>query len=56
MREPLGTAIGLALGTLLYDWLRGRLDGGSLYRAGVAFLLSFVLLVLLAAFRQRSRD
>jgi hypothetical protein len=53
MREPLGTAFGLAIGTLLYDTLRGKFDTGSFYRAAVAFVLSFVLLTLLAAFKKR---
>jgi hypothetical protein len=53
MRQEFGTALGLALGTLLYDMFRGRLDGSSVYRALVAFALSFVLLTLFAAFRRR---
>jgi hypothetical protein len=52
MRQEFGTALGLALGTLLYDAFRSRLDEGSVYRALVAFVLSFVLLTLLAAFRR----
>jgi hypothetical protein len=56
MRQALGTALGLALGTLLYDAIRGRLDGGSLYRALVAFALSFVLLALLATFKTARRS
>jgi hypothetical protein len=52
MRQEFGTALGLALGTLLYDTFRGKLDEGAVYRALVAFTLSFVLLTLLAAFRR----
>ena len=55
MRQEIGTALGLALGTLLYDAIRGRLDGGSMYRAVVAFALSFVLLALLAVFKRARR-
>jgi len=56
MREQFGTAVGVTIGVLLYDSLRGKLDSGSLYRAAVAFALSFVLLTLLAAFKKAPRD
>jgi drug/metabolite transporter (DMT)-like permease len=56
MRQAFGTALGLALGTLLYDAIGGRFDGGSLYRAVVAFALSFVLLALLATFQRARRS
>jgi hypothetical protein len=55
MRQEFGTALGLALGTLLYDTVRGRLDESAVYRALVAFVLSFVLLTLLAALRRGRR-
>ncbi len=56
MKEPLGTALGLTLGTLLYDLFSGKFDGGSFYRAAVAFFLSFVLLTLLAAFKKSRNE
>ncbi len=56
MKQELGTALGLALGTLVYDALRGRFDGGSLYRALVAFVLSFLLLTLLAMLKRGRRS
>jgi hypothetical protein len=56
MREQLGTAVGVTIGVLLYDSLRGKLDAGSLYRAAVAFILSFALLTLLAAFKKQKQD
>jgi hypothetical protein len=52
MKQEFGTALGLALGTLLYDAIQGSLGGGSVYRALVAFALSFVLLALLATFKR----
>jgi hypothetical protein len=54
MREQLGTAIGLTIGVLINDAIRGILDLSSFLRATIAFLLSFALLTLLAVFR-RSR-
>jgi len=56
MREQLGTAVGLAIGTLIYDLARGRLDASSLYRAAVAFGLSFLLLTLLAVVKKSKRS
>ncbi len=53
MKEQFGTALGLAIGTLVYDAIRGQLGTGSLQRAAVAFLLSFALLSVLAAFRRQ---
>lgn len=55
MSEQLGTAIGLAIGVLVYDTLRGKLDFTSLYRAGVALSLSWALLTLLAAYQKQRR-
>ena len=56
MREQFGTAVGLAIGVLVYDAFRGKLDGSSLYRAGVALLLSFALLTLLAGYQKQRRE
>lgn len=56
MKEHAGTAVGLAIGVLVYDTLRGKLDGTSFYRAGVALLLSFALLTLLAAYQKQRRE
>jgi predicted MFS family arabinose efflux permease len=56
MREQLGTAVGVTIGVLLYDSLRGKLDAGSLYRAGMAFILSFALLTLLASLKKQKQD
>jgi hypothetical protein len=53
MREQFGTAVGLAIGVLVYDAFRGQLDGSSLHRAGVALLLSFALL---AGYRKQRRE
>jgi len=54
MKEQLGTAIGLTIGVLINDAIRGILDLSSFLRAAIAFMLSFALLTLLAVFR-RSR-
>jgi hypothetical protein len=52
MKKELGTALGLAIGSLLYDALHGEIGGLPLYRAALAFVLSFALLTLLTAFKK----
>ncbi len=56
MREQFGTAVGLAIGVLVYDAFRGKFDASSFYRAGVALLLSFALLTLLAGYQKQRRE
>jgi hypothetical protein len=55
MKEYLGTALGLGLGTLVYESLRGNLDADAWYRAGFAIVTSFVLLAILMPFTRRRR-
>ena len=52
MKQELGTALGLAIGSLLYDAMHGEVGGLPLYRAALAFVLSFALLTVLAAFKK----
>ena len=52
MKQELGTALGLARGSLVYDAWHGEIGGLPLYRAVLAFVLSFALLMLLAAFKK----
>jgi len=56
MKQELGTALGLAIGSLVYDALHGEVGGLPLYRAALAFVLSFALLTLLAAFKRPRRE
>ena len=55
MKQELGTALGLAIGSLVYDAMHGEVGGLPLYRAALAFVLSFALLTLLAAFKKSRR-
>lgn len=52
MKQELGTALGLAIGSLVYDAWHGEYGGLPLYRAALAFVLSFALLTLLAALKK----
>lgn len=52
MKQELGTALGLAIGSMVYDAMHGEFGGLPLYRAVLAFVLSFALLWVLAAFRK----
>ena len=52
MKQELGTALGLAIGSLVYDAMHGEIGGLPLYRAALAFVLSFALLTVLAAFKK----
>ena len=52
MKQELGTALGLAIGSLVYDAWHGEIGGLPLYRAVLAFVLSFALLTVLAAFKK----
>jgi predicted MFS family arabinose efflux permease len=56
MKQELGTALGLAIGSLVYDAMHGEIGGLPLYRAALAFVLSFALLMLLAAFKKPRRE
>ena len=51
MKQELGTALGLAIGSLVYDAWHGEFGGLPLYRAALAFVLSFALLSVLAALK-----
>lgn len=55
MKKELGTALGLAIGSLIYDAMHGEIGGLPLYRAVLAFVLSFALLTVLAAFKKARR-
>lgn len=52
MKQELSTALGLAIGSIVYDALHGEYGGLPLYRAALAFVLSFALLTVLAAFKK----
>jgi hypothetical protein len=52
VKQELGTALGLAIGSLVYDAWHGEIGGLPLYRAALAFVLSFASLTLLAAFKK----
>jgi len=52
MKQELGIALGLAIGSLVYDAMHGEIGGLPLYRAGLAFVLSFALLTVLAAIKK----
>ena len=52
MKQELGIALGLAIGSVVYDALHGEFGGLPLYRAALAFVLSFALLTVLAAFKK----
>ncbi len=52
MKQELGIALGLAIGSLVYDALHGEIGGLPLYRAVLAFVLSFALLTVLAAIKK----
>ena len=52
MKQELGTALGLAIGSLIYDAWHGEYGGLPLYRAALAFVLSFALLTVLAAIKK----
>jgi len=56
MKQELGTALGLAIGSLVYDAWHGEVGGLPLYRAALAFVLSFALLTVLSAFRKSRRS
>jgi len=47
-----GIAVDVTIGVLLFDLVRGKLDAESPYRAGVAFALSFMLMMLVVFFRK----
>ena len=52
MKQELGTALGLAIGSLVYDAWHGEVGGLPLYRAVLAFVFAFALLTALAAFKK----
>jgi hypothetical protein len=56
MKQELGTALGLAIGSIVYDAMHGEFGGLPLYRAALAFVLSFALLTLLAALKKPRRE
>jgi hypothetical protein len=56
MKQELGTALGLAIGSLVYDAMHDEFGGLPLYRAALAFVLSFALLTLLAALKKPRRQ
>jgi hypothetical protein len=56
MKQELGTALGLSIGTILYDAMHGAFGGLTLYRAALAFVASLALLQLPAALDKPRRE
>jgi len=52
MKQELGIALGLAIGSLVYDAMHGEIGGLPLFRAALSFVLSFALLTVLAAIKR----